>query len=71
MEALAALDAIAQPPPVPLTAIVSRDDGIIDWRASVPEPAEGVEVVEVSGAHMSICTNPQVQRLIAERLARS
>jgi hypothetical protein len=71
MQALAALDAIAQPPPVPLTAIISRDDGIIDWRAAVPEPAEGVEVVEVSGAHMSICTNPQVQRLIAERLARS
>jgi hypothetical protein len=27
--------------------------------------------VEVSGAHMSICSNPQVQRIIADRLARS
>jgi triacylglycerol esterase/lipase EstA (alpha/beta hydrolase family) len=62
---------ISQPPPVPLTAIVSRDDGIIDWRASVPAVSEMVEVVEISGAHMSICTNPEVQRVIADRLARS
>jgi pimeloyl-ACP methyl ester carboxylesterase len=65
------LAAIAQPPPVPVTAIVSRDDGIIDWRASIPAPSEMVEVVEISGPHMSICTNPEVQRIVAERLARS
>ena len=34
MQALGALRAIAEPPPVPLTAMVSRDDGIIDWHAS-------------------------------------
>jgi pimeloyl-ACP methyl ester carboxylesterase len=65
------LAAFAQPPPVPVTAIVSRDDGIIDWRASIPAPSEMVEVVEVSGPHMSICTNPEVQRIVAERLART
>ena len=65
------LAAIAQPPPVPLTAIVSRDDGIIDWRASVPAPSEMVEVVEVSGPHMAICSNPEVQRIVADRLART
>lgn len=64
------LAAIAEPPPVPLTAIISRDDGIIEWEAARPEPGSRVDVVEVSGAHMSICTNPQVQRIIAERLAR-
>jgi hypothetical protein len=33
-------------------------------------PSERVEMVEVSGPHMSICTNPQVQRIVADRLAR-
>lgn len=71
MQALEQLQAIAEPPPVPLTAVVSRDDGIIDWQASVPKPSELVEVVEVSGPHMSICTNPDVQRIVADRLART
>lgn len=61
---------IAEPPPVPLTAVISRDDGIIDWEASRPEPAQDVDVVEISGSHMSVCTNPQVQRIVADRLAR-
>ena len=63
--------AIAEAPPVPLTAVISRDDGIIDWQASRPEPAAGVEVVEISAPHMSICTNPEVQRIVADRLARA
>jgi pimeloyl-ACP methyl ester carboxylesterase len=68
---VADLAAIATPPPVPLTAIISRDDGIIEWDASRPKPGVQVEVVEVGGAHMSICSSPEVQRIIAERLARS
>lgn len=71
MEELEALRAIAEPPPVPLTAIVSRDDGVIDWRASVPAPSAMVEVVEVCGPHMTVCSNPDVQRIVADRLARS
>ena len=64
------LAAIAEPPPVPLTAVISRDDGIIDWEASRPAPGERVEVVEISGSHMSVCSNPEVQRIVADRLAR-
>ena len=67
---LEALSAIAEPPPVPLTALFSRDDGVIDWRASVPALSDGVEVVEVSGPHMTVCSNPQVQHIVADRLAR-
>jgi hypothetical protein len=70
-EELKNLEMIFQPPPVPLIAIVSRDDGIIDWRASVPAASDMVEVVEISGSHMSICTNPEVQRIVADRLARA
>jgi pimeloyl-ACP methyl ester carboxylesterase len=71
MEALEALRAIAEPPPVPVTAIVSPDDGVIDWHASVPARSEMVEIVEVSGPHMTVCSNPQVQRIVADRLAKS
>lgn len=69
--ALEGLRAIADPPPVPLTAIVSRDDGVIDWRAAVPARSELVEMVEVSGPHMTVCSNPEVQRIVADRLARA
>lgn len=71
MEELEGLRAIAEPPPVPLTAVVSRDDGVIDWRASVPAQSDRVEVVEVSGPHMTVCSNPEVQRVVADRLARN
>jgi pimeloyl-ACP methyl ester carboxylesterase len=71
MEELNALDAVAEPPSVPVTALFSRDDGVIDWRASVPHPSEKVEIVEVSGPHMTVCSNPQVQRIVADWLARS
>lgn len=65
------LAAIAEPPPVPLTAIISRQDGVIDWEASRPAPGPLVEVVEVSAAHMAICSSPDVQRIVADRLARA
>ena len=70
MEELEALRAIAEPPPVPVTAIVSPDDGVIDWRASVPAQSETVEVVEIFGPHMTVCSNAQVQHIVADRLAR-
>jgi pimeloyl-ACP methyl ester carboxylesterase len=69
-EEVADLAAIAAPPPVPLTAVISRDDGIIEWEASRPLPGELVEVVEIAGSHMAICSNPQVQRIVADQLAR-
>jgi pimeloyl-ACP methyl ester carboxylesterase len=64
------LAAIATPPPVPLTAIICREDGIIDCEASRPEPGASVEVVEITGSHMAVCSNPHVQHIVAERLAR-
>jgi pimeloyl-ACP methyl ester carboxylesterase len=61
---------LQKPPPVPLTAIVTRDDGLVDWQSCVPDPAPNVEVVEVRGAHTTIMSNPDAQRVVAERLAR-
>ena len=61
---------IAEPPPVPLTAIVNPKDGVVDWRACVPDPAPNVETVMVEGEHMTMGSNPQAQRIVAARLAR-
>jgi pimeloyl-ACP methyl ester carboxylesterase len=65
-----AIDRIAEPPPVPLTAIISPVDGVVDWRACLPRPAPEVETVLVRNAHMTIASNPEVLRLIATRLAQ-
>jgi pimeloyl-ACP methyl ester carboxylesterase len=58
------------PPPVPCTAIHSKNDGIVAWQCSVEEAAPNTENVEVSGSHFGLGFNPQVIRVIAERLAR-
>lgn len=59
------------PPPVPCTAIYSRSDGVVAWRCSREEELPNTENVEVSGSHFGLVHNPQVIRVIAERLARS
>ncbi|MGH8445274.1 MAG: esterase/lipase family protein [Solimonas sp.] len=58
------------PPPVPCTAVYTKSDGVVSWRASVEDPAPNVENVEVRGSHMGLPFNPQVVRIIVERLAR-
>lgn len=58
-----------EPPAVPLTAIVSTHDGIVDWTATVPDPAPNVEIIRVDAAHLTILSDPQVQRIVAGRLA--
>jgi alpha-beta hydrolase superfamily lysophospholipase len=69
-EATAALARIAEPPPVPLTAVVNPRDGVVDWRDCLPEPHPGVAVVTVAGAHMSIASNPAALRAVAAALAQ-
>ena len=68
-EARDAFARIAEPPPVPLTAIVNPKDGVVDWRACVPDAAPNVETVMVEGAHMTMGSNPVAQRVVAARLA--
>lgn len=62
---------ITEPPPIPVTAIVSPGDGIVDWHACVPRPSAQTEVVLLSGDHMTLGSNPEVLRVIAARLAGS
>ncbi|MES0872938.1 esterase/lipase family protein [Sinimarinibacterium thermocellulolyticum] len=58
------------PPPVPCTAIYTREDGIVAWPCCLEPETDHTENVEVRGSHMGLPCNPQVIRAIAERLAR-
>lgn len=57
-------------PPVPCTAIYTRSDGIVAWQTSMENPAPNTENVEVDGSHLGLGVNPDVIRIIADRLAR-
>jgi len=61
---------IADPPPVPVTAIVSRSDAIAGFHACREAPAEQAENIEVMGSHIGLGLNPLVLFAIADRLAQ-
>jgi pimeloyl-ACP methyl ester carboxylesterase len=60
----------ASPPPVPMTAIYSRTDGIVHWSACLEGEAEQAENIEVIGSHTGMAVNPLVFHVIADRLAQ-
>jgi pimeloyl-ACP methyl ester carboxylesterase len=70
-EGFATVARIGEAVPVPLTAIVSPVDGVLDWRGCLPEPSDTVEIVEIAGAHSAMGSDPRVQRIVADRLART
>jgi pimeloyl-ACP methyl ester carboxylesterase len=67
----AARDQIAAPLTVPLTAIYSRTDGIVDWRQCLQPDGAAHEDIRVDGIHTAIGSNPAAQRAVAEALAKN
>jgi pimeloyl-ACP methyl ester carboxylesterase len=60
---------VSQPIGVPSTAVYSRRDGIVSWRACI-EPETGLhQNVEVRCAHLGFGVDPATLWLIADRLA--
>lgn len=56
-------------PPVPSTAIFSKNDGIVAWQTSREPKAETTDNIEVRGSHCALGANPAVMWAIADRLA--
>jgi hypothetical protein len=54
---------------VPVTAIYTKRDGIVDWRACVDRHSLEVEHVEVASTHLGLGIDPDVWHVIADRLA--
>ena len=53
---------------VPVTALFSKTDGVVSWPASIDETNPDVEHVEVQSSHVGLGVNPQVFRIVAQRL---
>lgn len=63
-------DRISQPIPVPLTAIVTKSDGVVPWRMCIPAAGDRVECVVVRGSHSGLIHNPAAIAVILDRLAQ-
>jgi len=61
---------VNEPPPVPVTAIHTRSDGIVAWQSCLESPGERRENIEIRGAHGTMARNPAAWRVIADRLAQ-
>ena len=62
--------ALAEPPPVPTTAIFSRTDGVCAWRGCVERPGALTENIEVQGSHCGLVHHPAAVYAVADRLAQ-
>lgn len=60
----------ATPPPVPSTAIWSREDGIVAWQNCVEPFSANSDNIEVHGSHCGLGVNPAVLYAVADRLAQ-
>jgi hypothetical protein len=61
---------IREAPPVPLTSIYSRTDGVVAWRACLEQEGPAAENVEVRGSHCGLGHNPAALWAVADRLAQ-
>ena len=63
-------ETLADPPPVPTTAIYSRGDGIVNWRTTLQEAGhDRTQSIRVRGSHCGMTLNPAIWYLVAECLA--
>ncbi len=65
----ARIDDLPTNPPVPLTAIHSKSDGIVPWQACLVEEGPLAENFEIDSAHTVMGENPRAMRIVAMRLA--
>jgi hypothetical protein len=61
---------IAQPLSVPLTCLITPEDGIVHWISCFDHDAAVEDVIEISVPHALIVRSPEVMAIVAARLAR-
>lgn len=57
-------------PPVPMTSLLSRSDGIVHWQTSLLPDSPLTENIEVLASHLGMGANPAVLWAVADRLAQ-
>ncbi len=55
---------------VPITAIHSRNDGIVSWQACIDDFSPDVENLETTSSHVGMGIDPDVWEIVATRLGR-
>lgn len=60
---------LAQCPPVPITSIYSCDEGIVPPEAVILPAGKQRESIAVDGSHLGLPWNPEVIRIVLDRLA--
>jgi pimeloyl-ACP methyl ester carboxylesterase len=58
------------PTSVPSTAIFTKTDGVVHWRACLEPVADHTENIEVPGSHCGLGHNPLVLYAVADRLSQ-
>lgn len=58
------------PLPTPVTAMHTRSDGVVPWKACLVESAPNAENLRVRGSHIGLGHNPAVIYVVADRLAQ-
>jgi len=54
---------------VPITAMFSKRDGIVAWRACIDDFSPDVTMIEISSTHVGMGIDPDVWQIVSERLA--
>lgn len=54
---------------VPITAIYSKRDGIVAWRACIDDFNPDVTMIETASSHVGMGIDPDVWQIVSERLA--
>lgn len=55
---------------VPVTAVISRSDGIFDWRRCVQKSGPLAETVEIPSSHLGMASHPLACHVTADRLSQ-
>jgi hypothetical protein len=61
---------LGERPPVPITSVYSKSDGVVCWRACLEQSCPVAENVAVHASHLGMPTHPDVLRIVADRLAQ-
>ena len=59
-------------PPVPVTAIYSKADGVVNWEGCREADLDSqTQNIEVCGSHCGMAFNPSIYHIVADRLSQS
>lgn len=63
---------LRRPPPVRTTSVYSRSDGVVAWQTCChADRSRLVQDIEIDGSHLGMGWNPEVLRVVTDRLSQT